>query len=160
MKDLLLNERLYRKVGPSSWGYIYVNESEGVVISAKTGKVVQIAYVPASGERALCPIYYGSLEDFLWLDPHLPTVTIGCPKEIEAGKLIMFSASSVDNPKISFSWNVNGGRIVSGQYTDQISIATEGFDGDRLIGTVGMRILGQGHLQETSCEVKINRKKD
>jgi len=160
VKDLRLNERLYRKIGPSLWGYIYVNESEGVVLNAKKGRVGQIAYVPPSGERSLCPVYYGNLEGFLPLDPHLPSVTISCPKEIEAGGLIMFTASSVDNPRISFSWAVSGGRIVGGQYSDQVSVSTEGFDGDRIIGTVEMRILGLGHIQETSCEVKIKPKKN
>ena len=160
VKDLRLNKTLYRKIGPSLWGYIYLNEGEGVVLNVKKGRVGQIAYVPPPGERSLCPIYYGNLEDFLPLDPHLPTVTISCPTEIEAGRLIVFTASSVDNPRISFAWTVSGGRIVGGQYSDQVSVSTEGFDGDGIIGTVEMRILGLGHIQETSCVVKIKPKKN
>ena len=161
VEGLRLSEPQYRKIGPTLWGYIYVNETEGVVIRAKSGKVVQISYVPGSAERSLCSVYYGNLEEFASLDPNLPSLEVTCPKtRIEPGDTIQFSASSVYNPKISFSWTVSVGRIVTGQYTDQISVATEGFDGEKIIATVEMRILGDRHIQAASCEAKINQKRN
>ncbi len=45
--------------------------------------------------------------------------------------------------------------IIEGQGTDRISVATEGLEGRRLTATVAMRIVGEFHTQETSCETEV-----
>jgi hypothetical protein len=156
VKDLKLSPRLYKSLGPSPWGYIYLNEIEGVIISEQKGRVAQLCYVPISDERGQCPVYYSELTDFVSLDPHGPMLSVNCPPhQIAEGKVVIFSASSVDNPKIWFSWTVIGGSIIEGQRSDKIKVSTEGLVGQRITATVAMRILGDVHVQESSCEIDV-----
>lgn len=73
--------------------------------------------------------------------PTCPTVGITCPQQIKAGQPITFSSTlsgaSGNVPSI-FNWTVSGGRIISGQGTNTITVDTSGLEGQSLKAGLSM----------------------
>ena len=73
--------------------------------------------------------------------PTCPTVGITCPQQIKAGQPITFNSSlsgGTGNVPSIFNWTVTGGRIISGQGTNSITVDTTGLEGQSIRASLSM----------------------
>jgi len=94
--------------------------------------------------------------------PPCPTVKVSCPDELDKSKPFVFSALIEGNGTSygppSFSWKLNAGRIVEGQYGREIKAMTTGADGfDKITATVTVGGFDPSCLTIVSCSTKIIR---
>jgi hypothetical protein len=87
-----------------------------------------------------------------------PTIQVECPED-DSGQHIRFRAKvaiGVPDQKVGFKWKVSGGRITSGQGTEQITVKSKRTKGQRLTATV--EVLGsfpKGCNTTASCSTTI-----
>ena len=73
--------------------------------------------------------------------PTCPTVGITCPDQIKAGQPVTFRSSltgGTGNVPSIFNWTVSGGRIISGQGTNTITVDTAGLAGQSIRASLSM----------------------
>ena len=76
------------------------------------------------------------------------------PESVKAGENLMLSAHSNINDKAGYTWTVNAGKIMSGQFTKQIVIDTQGLAGQKIVVTAEIGY-GFGHYMSSSRTVQI-----
>jgi hypothetical protein len=151
LKKLGLNGRDFRVVKLDRNTEAYVDEVNGLVLKLRAGKVLQIDHIASARDKPMCPTYYDSPEEFareIFLS-HVPVINVSCPSSIRAGDLLTFSAELAGQPRISFIWRLNVGKIRSGQGTSAITMDTSGFEGKSIVATVRL-----GRV-EASCAAQV-----
>lgn len=155
LKRFGFDSRRFKPIVASRKTTGYLDDERGVVLKTQNGKIVQIDYIAAPADRALCSSYYANPSAFIQepFESHVPVIYVNCPPEsVGSGGLVKVSADLAGNPKISFLWALSGGRIVSGQGTRLITIDPSGFEGQTIVVTVKL-----GRVQ-SSCELKVGPK--
>jgi hypothetical protein len=157
-----INKNQFRTFDPSTpphTGYKgYIDEKEGMIIKTYKGKVLQVDYIAAGKDVALCPDYYEDPESFiqLFIEHCCPTVYVDCPRQAPIdGERITLSASTGAGGRLRFNWRVSAGKIVAGQGTMKITVDTTGAGGRTITETIEMDY-GNGHLTATYCEFPVS----
>lgn len=162
LSALRINKSQFRTFDPSmprNIGYKgYIDEKEGLVIKTYKGKVLQLDYIAAKTEVALCPDYYESPESFIQLliEYCCPWVYLDCPSQaVVDGERVTISASTSASGRLKYQWQVTGGKIVAGQGTPKVTIDTTGVGGRTMTATVEMND-GSQHVTATSCAITVS----
>lgn len=93
--------------------------------------------------------------------PPCPVIKVACPDEMDQSKPFIFSVLVEGDAKSlrpsSFNWKINAGRIVKGQYSDQIEVSATGANGfDNITATVDVGGFDPSCAGTTvSCTTKI-----
>jgi hypothetical protein len=157
---LRIDKKKFRVFDPSSppnIGYKgYIDEKEGLIIKTYKGRVLQLNYIAAGSDVPLSRSYYEDPESMIRVIDELPNLTVYCPDiaPIE-GERITISADTVEQPRATFRWEVNIGKIIAGQGTLRIVVDTGGAGGQTLKVAVEMND-GHQHLTMASCEVPVS----
>jgi len=159
---LRINKSNFRTFDPSSppnIGYKgYIDEKEGLIIKTYKGKVLQLEYIAAKKDVALCPDYYENPESFIQLliDYCCAPLSVNCPTETPVdGERVTFSAATVDIGRVKYSWQVSAGKIVAGQGTLRITVDTTGVGGRTITATIEMND-GNNHVTMSSCNIPVS----
>jgi len=167
--DFKLNKRRFKRFNPTApykFGFSgYLDESEGLVIKAYKGKVIQLNYISSATNLHLCPRYYDNPHSFIKVyEGHVPIVSLTCPKSpVPEGKQISLSAFSDFETKRGFLWGADTGAkfsweakqgIVAGQNTKTITIDTTGMGGQTLTVRAEVRA-GLGLWAVDECKLKV-----
>ena len=157
-----LDQRRFKSFDPSqprNIGYRgYIDDHSGLLLKAFMGEIFQIDYIAAKKDRYRCPGYYRNPRNFVEaIAIHAPIVSIRCPKNNPtAGERIALIADHQrEGLRISFEWEVSGGRIVEGQNTRHIFLDTTGLEGQTIKVTVA-RADTLHHVSFASCHIKIS----
>jgi hypothetical protein len=162
LSALRINKRNFRTFDPSSppnIGYKgYIDEKEGLIIKTYKGKVLQLDYIAAKKDLALCPDYYENPESFIQLliDYCCAPLSVRCPTETPVdGERVTFSAATVDIGRVKYRWQVSAGKIIAGQGTLRITVDTTGVGGRTLTATIEMDD-GSHHVMTSSCNIPVS----
>ena len=162
LSALRINKRNFRTFDPSSppnIGYKgFIDEKEGLIIKTYQGKVLQLDYIAAGKDIALCPDYYENPESFIQLliDYCCAPLAVTCPTQPTVdGEKVVVSAATVDLGRVKFKWQVTAGKIVAGQGTLRITVDTTGAGGRMITATIEMND-GSGHVTASSCAVPVS----
>lgn len=130
-------ERRYRlkQLGKTSELSAYFDEHAGLVLKAKSNKIIQLNYVANASDRLRCKGYYDEPLKFVAVVTHCPPISLEGPSAVTAGEILNFRASVQPDPKMTLIWSVSGGRIVT-RSGPQMSLDTSGLDGQTLTVTV------------------------
>lgn len=139
-------ERRYRlkQLGKQSEFSAYFDERAGFVLKTRSNKIIQLNYVADSSGRPRCKGYYDDPLKFVAVVTHCPPISVEGPGAVTAGEIANFKASVQPDPKMTLTWAVSAGKIVT-RNGNQMSLDTSGLDGQTLNVTV------QGH---GSCSVE------
>lgn len=157
LSDLHLDKRTLQYFTPSApYKLKAYRSSEGVVVSLYKDEILQIFYLPRHSDEPLCADFYLNPESFVETPiVHVQWVErIDAPESIKAGEMLKASASSNMNEILGFEWTVTAGRIVSGQYTNTVTIDTTGLAGQLITITAEIRHAFR-HAATGSRTVKI-----
>src|SRR4030095_298359 len=128
LSALRINKGQFRTFDPSmppNIGYKgYIDEKEGLIIKTYKGKVLQLDYIAAGKDVALCPDYYESPESFIQVMIHncCAFVSLSCPSQaIVEGERVTLSATTEDIKGAKYEWQLTAGKIVAGQGTLRIT---------------------------------------
>lgn len=162
LSALGINKNHFRTFDPSlppNIGYKgYIDEKEGLIIKTYKGRVLQLDYIAAGKDVALCPDYYENPESFIQLliEHCCPSVSLNCPIQPPVeGERINLSATTGAGGRLRYKWQVSAGKIVAGQGTASITIDTTGLGGRTIMVTVEMTF-GNQHTTTASCEVPVS----
>jgi hypothetical protein len=162
LNALRINKKNFRTFDPSSppnIGYKgFIDEKEGLIIKTYKGKVLQLDYIAAGKDVALCPDYYENPESFIQLliDYCCAPLAVSCPSQTPVdGDRVTLSAATVDTGSAKYKWRVTAGKIVAGQGTLRIIVDTTGVGGRTITATIEMND-GNGHVTMSSCEVPVS----
>jgi len=157
-KEFHLRNREYESFNPSDpfrRGFQGFRTPDGFVIRADKGQIDRLIYIASESDKSLCPKYYENPESFVAvIFNHYDTMTIDGPETIKAGERLTLVAYANINDKSGYTWTVNSGRILSGQYTTQIVIDTEGLAGQKIVVSAEIGD-GFGHYMSSSHTVQI-----
>ena len=153
LADLHLDKRklqYFNRYPPSKRGYTGYYSRDGLVVGLYKDTIVQVFYIAGESDQALCLDYYGRPESFVEIPVvHVPVVdSIQGPSSIRAGERLKLLAMSNLNETLGYTWTLTAGRIIGGQYTNQIMIDTTGLAGQKITITAeiehafGVRALG------------------
>jgi hypothetical protein len=90
--------------------------------------------------------------------PPCPKITVSCPNRVGRGRLIGFSAtikSSRPYGEPSYTWSINAGRIVSGQYTRHLEVDTTAFPFENITATVTVGGFDPACQRKAACSSMI-----
>jgi hypothetical protein len=90
--------------------------------------------------------------------PPCPKISVSCPNRVGRGRLIVFSATvkgSRPDREPSYTWSINAGRIVSGQYTRHLEVDTTGFPFENITATVHVGGSDPACSRDASCSSMI-----
>lgn len=137
LADLHLDKRklqYFDRYPPSKRRYTGYHSRDGLVLGLFKDTIVQIFYIAGDSDEALCVDYYGRPESFVEVPViHVPVVhSIQGPSSIRAGERLNLSATSNLNETLGYTWTLTAGRIIGGQYTNQIMIDTTGLAGQSI----------------------------
>ena len=156
LSALRLDKRTLKSFTPSApyklKGY---RSSDGLVVSLFEDRILQIFYIAQPSDQHLCADFYLNPESFVQVHiVHVPMVQrVDGPETIKAGQILKASAMSNMNEILGYTWTVTGGRIVSGQYTNAVSVDTTGLAGRMITITAEMR--GPFYAATGSISVQI-----
>lgn len=161
LNTLRINKSNFRTFDPSlppNIGYKgYIDEKEGLIIKTYKGKVLQLDYIAAKKDVALCPDYYENPESFIQLliDYCCAPLSVNCPTEPPVdGDRVIFSATTVDIGRVKYRWQVSAGKIIRGQGTLRITVDTTGAGGSTITATIEMN--GGNHdVAVSSCNIAV-----
>jgi hypothetical protein len=127
---------------------------DGLVVGLFKDRVRQIVYLPDESNLAQCIDFYNWPQQFIVVYlVHVPAIhALYGPQSIRAGEQLKISASSDFNETRGYKWTVSAGKIVAGQYTQQVTIDTTGLAGQTLIVSAE---IGDHHTATSSIVVKI-----
>ena len=112
---------------PTQRGYQGFRTPDGFLVRAYKGRILQLSYIANESDRQRCSKYYESPESFVEIIlNHYSNMYVDGPESVKAGENLMLSAHSNINDKAGYTWTVNAGKIMSGQFTTQIVIDTQG----------------------------------
>jgi hypothetical protein len=160
IKSLSLENKKFRTFNPSEPYKMglkgYWNENDGFLINTLRGKVIQLDYLSAPADQSRCAGFYEEPASFIKMVPvHVPIVSVDCPaKPVRAGDKIAFSALTNVNAKRGYTWTVSSGKIISGQFTHQITVDTTGLSGQTIVATAEIRDVF-AHTAAAACKVQI-----
>lgn len=161
LSALRINKTNFRTFDPSTppnIGYKgYIDENEGLIIKTYKGRVLQLDYMAARKDVAMCPEYYESPESFIQLliEACCPQLDVNCPSQMPVdGEQVIISADAESVGRKKFNWQVTAGKIVAGQGTPKITVDTTGAGGRTITATVEMNY-GNQHVSTTSCVVTV-----
>lgn len=158
--SLRLDKQKFRTFNPYESSFkglkSYWNESDGLLVSTHKGKVLQLDYLAAAADRVNCAAFYEDPESFIRVIlGHTPVVSVDCPvRSAKAGEKVVFSAFANANARRGYTWTVSTGKIISGQFTHQITVDTTGLAGQTILATAELRDIF-GHTAVASSEVQI-----
>ena len=162
LSALRINKNQFRTFDPSTppnIGYKgYIDQNEGMIIKTYKGKVLQVDYIAAGNDVALCPDYYEDPESFIQLliEHCCPTVNLDCPNRAPIdGERITLSASTGAGGRLKFDWQVTAGKIVAGQGTTRVTVDTTGVGGRTITATIKMSD-SNGRVTATYCEFPVS----
>jgi len=157
-----INKNSFRTFDPSlppNIGYKgYIDEKEGLIIKTYKGRVLQLDYIAAKKDVALCPDYYENPESFIQLliDYCCTPLSVICPTETPVdGERVTFSAATVDIGRVKYRWQLSAGKIIAGQGTLRITVDTTGVGGRTITATIEMND-GSGHVTMSSCNIPVS----
>jgi len=168
LSALRINKNQFRTFDPSTppnIGYKgYIDEREGLIIKTYKGKVLQLDYIAAANEVAVCPDYYEEPESFIQLliEFCCPSVTLDCPSQVTVdGERVTLSAVTNAPGRLKYRWQVTAGKIVAGQGTTKVTIDTTGVGGRTITATIEIDD-GSHHTTATSCgfPIRFDRRKN
>lgn len=158
LSDLKLDKRAFTSFNPSAplkRGFIGYRNQDGLVIQVYKKSVVQIVYLANDSDRNLCAEYYEEPESFVEVVfNHYDNMYVDGPESVKAGEILRMSAYSNINDKCGYNWTLSGGRIASGQYTNQITIDTAQFAGQKIVITAEIGD-ESGHHMSSSRTVQV-----
>lgn len=162
LSALRIDKNHFRTFDPSTppgIGYKgYIDEKEGLIIKTYKEKVLQLDYIAAGNEVALCPDYYENPEAFIqvFIEHCCPPLYLDCPTQATVdGERITITAATSAGGRPRFNWEVTAGKIVAGQGTAKVTIDTTGVGGRTFTATVEMSF-GDGHATTTSCAITVS----
>lgn len=134
----------------------YWNEEDGLLINTLRGKVIQLEFLPTALDRFQCATFYYEPESFIAvIVNHYSALNVDCPtRSPKTGEKIVCSADGNVNASRGYTWTVTGGRIISGQLTDRITVDTTGVAGQTIVVTAEHRDVF-GHVVIASCRVPM-----
>ena len=156
LSTLGLDKRTLRYFTPSApyklKGYL---SSDGLLVSLFEDRIMQIFYLPRSSDEQLCADFYLKPESFVEVPiDHVARIhKIDGPGSIKAGELLKVTATSNMNEILGYEWRVTVGRIVSGQYTNRVTVDTTGLAGQLI--TITAEIHNGFHAANGSISVHI-----
>lgn len=128
-----------KRLGKASEFSGYFDERAGLAVKTKSNKIIQLNYVANSSHRLRCKGYYDDPVKFVAVVTHCPPISIEGPnKAVTAGEILNFRATVEPDPKMTLTWIVSSGRIVSWSGR-QMSLDTSGVDGQTLTVTIQAR---------------------
>jgi len=158
LSDLKLSKREFISFNPSAplkSGFIGYWNQDGLVIQGYKKSVIQLVYLASDSDRSRCAEYYDEPKSFLAkFYNHYDTMDLDGPETVKAGEKLMMTASSNINDKYGYQWTVSAGKIVSGQYTQQITIDTSELAGQKLVITAEIGD-ESGHYMSSSRTVRV-----
>jgi hypothetical protein len=113
----------------------YFDERAGFALKTKSDKIIQMNYVADSSARLKCKDYYNDPLKFVTVVTHCPPISLEGPSAAIAGETLNFRASVQPDPKMTLTWAVSGGRILT-RSGNQMSLDTSGLDGQTVEVTV------------------------
>jgi hypothetical protein len=159
--NLHLDKRKFETFNPSApfkRGLKGYRSSDGLVIRASKENILQLDYIADQADRYLCASYYERPESFVEvIINHVASSSIDAPETIRAGERLAFSAYANINDKRGYDWTLTVGRIMSGQYTQRITVDTSGLAGQTIVATAELGD-GFGHYVAASRAVRILEK--
>jgi hypothetical protein len=159
--NLHLDKRKFETFNPSApfkRGLKGYRSSDGLLIRASKEKILQLYYIADQADRHLCSSYYERPESFVEvIINHFAASSMDAPDTVRAGERLEFSASANINDKRGYDWRLTLGRIMSGQYTQRITVDTSGLAGQTIVATAELGD-GLGHYIAVSRAVRILEK--
>ena len=162
LSALRINKNHFRTFDPSTppnIGYKgYIDEKEGLIIKTYKGKVLQLDYIAAGKDIALCPDYYENPESFIQVLIHncCAYVSLNCPSQaLVDGERVTLSATTDGIERAKFKWEVTAGKIVAGQGTLRVTVDTTGAGGGMITATFEMSDRNQ-QVTATSCAFPVS----
>ena len=159
LRDLHLDKRrLYHFNGsdPPSRDFKGYSSGDGLLVTLYKDKVIKMVYVPAEMNAAACANYYQRPVSFAQTYlVHVPVVTsVETQPTVKAGEKLKVVAHSNVNETRGYTWTITSGKIIAGQYTNEVTIDTTGLEGQTLIVTAEIRY--SMHIAITgSCSVRV-----
>ena len=134
----------------------YLDKKSGVLINTRQGKVVEMIYFAALADTNLCQSYYTNPEEFIYVEPFgmPPIVSLDCPTTAQDSKIAL-RAHTFDDPELQFIWTVSRGKVLTGQYTDTITVDATGLSG-RTIKVMAEVSHKSGLTAAATCEIGIH----
>jgi WG repeat protein/PKD domain-containing protein len=159
LDDLHLDKRTLQSFNPAEpvkgklKGYF---STDGLVTSLFKDTILQIFYIAGESDKGVCADYYVQPQSFVAVPQvHVPEIySITGPPTINAGERLIVSADSNMNEILGYEWTLTGGRIISGQYTKQITIDTTGLAGQKITVTAEIED-GSRHRMSGSITVEV-----
>lgn len=161
LSSLRINKKNFRTFDPSTppdIGYKgFIDEKEGLIIKTYKGRVLQLDYIAAGNDVALCPDYYENPESFIQLliDFCCPVVSLDCPNQaVDGERVTLFANGNSSGGRVKFKWAISAGKFVTGPKTGGVMVDTTGLGGRTITVTAEMHD-GSSHVPTSSCEIRV-----
>jgi hypothetical protein len=157
-KDLHLDKKSFQSfntASPFKQRFTGYRNREGLVILARKERILRLDYLPDESDRYLCSLYYEEPESFVEVVAnHYDNMYVDGPDSARAGESLTLFAHTNINDKCGYTWTLSAGKILSGQYTQQVTVDTTGLAGQKIKITAEIGD-GFGHQMFSSRTVEI-----
>ncbi len=148
----------YASVNPYMPFSGYVDVEDGLILRVNNETIQYIQYIAASKDADLCPLFLTRKFAYITGESPCPSIRVECPDTTKAGTEITFGAKvegGAAGVKLSYHWEVNAGRIISGEGTTGIVVDTQGVSGEYVTATIEADGLDPACGKRASCIVYV-----